>query len=294
MGNGFGGKQDQKWFEDEFLVPMGCAGPGSCCADTVGVEYKVLMVGLDGAGKTTLCLRLMGRGNEVPLRTGTEMAIYDNKMAKERCSHWLLPVAGSDGVTLRICDVGGRPIHRPLWGYMFRDVNAVLFVVDASDVERLQEAGNTLYEHVFPHLEAGQVPLIVLAHEKPGNEPLSEHEIMAGLGFNPTGLPTSPPLKPAPAPLHENEATAEALLACVAAALAPVYSVSAAMSDVEARRLRLMSRSQLLPPPDRFSFIRIPAEGGEDVMAKVVEELTSRIEDNVGRLTAAQQHERRS
>jgi GTPase SAR1 and related small G proteins len=61
------------------------AGPGSCFADAVGVTYKVLFLGLDGAGKTTICLRMMDRGNEIPVRTGMETAIYDNKMAKERC-----------------------------------------------------------------------------------------------------------------------------------------------------------------------------------------------------------------
>eukprot|EP00756_Hemistasia_phaeocysticola_P028461 Hpha_TRINITY_DN16176_c0_g3::TRINITY_DN16176_c0_g3_i1::g.5006::m.5006/K07937/ARF1; ADP-ribosylation factor 1 len=284
MGNSFGGKQDQQWFEEEFLMPMGCAGPGSCCADAVGVTYKVLMVGLDGAGKTSICLKLMDRGNEIPIRTGTQPAIYDNKMTKERFSNWIVHLGGDD-VTMEICDVGGRAQHRPQWAYMLRGTTAVVFVVDGGDRERLMEAGNTLFEQVLPHVEAGQLPLLILANDKQGSDRLTEAEILAGMGITNPGLPLNPTGSigsPGDIPKDQVDLIATA----VAAAVTLLYFAQGNVRELDLKRILMMGevRHHLLPPPERFLFSRCSSEDSAGLW-KIINELRKRIENNIDRLT---------
>eukprot|EP01062_Namystynia_karyoxenos_P016722 TRINITY_DN16145_c0_g1_i1.p1 TRINITY_DN16145_c0_g1~~TRINITY_DN16145_c0_g1_i1.p1 ORF type:complete len:332 (+),score=104.98 TRINITY_DN16145_c0_g1_i1:86-997(+) len=290
MGNQFGGKQDQQWFEDEFLMPMGCAGPGGCCAEAVGITYKVLMVGLDNAGKTTLCLHLMGRQDEKPVRTGAEQAIYDNRMSKERTANWILPLSGGDDVTLHICDVGGRSEYRALWGYMYRGVTAVIFVVDGCDRARLIEARNALFEHVLTHVEAGQLPLIVIAHDKLGQEPMSDAEVLAGLGVlgcagdGVAAEAAAEAAAPQPVDSGAEEAPPQ-VAAGVAAALTLVWHAHASLPDIDVRRMRMISgaQQQLLPPKERFHFARVrPGDGA--ALWQAIRVMKERIEQNIDRL----------
>lgn len=295
MGNSFGGKDDQKWFETEFLEPMGCAGPGSCFAETTGITYKVLMVGLDGAGKTQLCLRLMDRGNEVPVKTGMETAIYDNKMARERTNNWQLPLSKGlgDDVTLAICDVGGHKVYRRLWSYKFQDVTAVLFVVDACDEARITEARNTLFEYVLPQVESGQLPLVVIANDKEDmmQRPLTEEELLRGLGLEQYYLgPASPPQSrdTPPPPADEADDAGESLAAAaVAAAVATLWAGNASLPDVEVRRMAIIASQahKLLPPKERFHFTRVRSgDAGEPALRATIVEVRARIEQNIDRL----------
>eukprot|EP01137_Pigoraptor_chileana_P025544 Opistho-2@95171 len=94
------------------------------------VAGKVLMVGLDGAGKTTILyqLKLGDRINTIP-------TIGFNVETVE------LP-----GVSFCVWDVGGQTKIRPLWQHYFAGSDAIVFVVDSTDAERLLEAKEELAE----------------------------------------------------------------------------------------------------------------------------------------------------
>ena len=89
-------------------------------------DTRVVMLGLDGAGKTTALYRL-SRGETVH----TIPTIGFNV---ERVK--------AKGLTMTVWDVGGQDRIRKLWHHYFDGVQALVFVVDASDHDRMGEAVN--------------------------------------------------------------------------------------------------------------------------------------------------------
>jgi tripartite motif-containing protein 23 len=92
------------------------------------IEMRVVTLGLDGSGKTSLLFKL--KQNEfVPtipnIGFNVETLEYKN-------------------IKFTIWDVGGQMKLRPLWKHYYLNTQAVIFVIDSSDRERLGEAKNEL------------------------------------------------------------------------------------------------------------------------------------------------------
>jgi len=129
-------------------------------------DTRVLMVGLDNAGKTTILCRL---------KLGLVMATT--------------PTVGFNVETVRykklkfcIWDVGGQDKIRGLWRHYYQNTTAVVFVVDSSDRERLQEAKSELVRLLQePELENAFV--LVLANKQDLPLSLSGQEIAEQLGL---------------------------------------------------------------------------------------------------------------
>eukprot|EP00359_Climacostomum_virens_P001134 CAMPEP_0204896730 /NCGR_PEP_ID=MMETSP1397-20131031/329_1 /ASSEMBLY_ACC=CAM_ASM_000891 /TAXON_ID=49980 /ORGANISM="Climacostomum Climacostomum virens, Strain Stock W-24" /LENGTH=136 /DNA_ID=CAMNT_0052064385 /DNA_START=1399 /DNA_END=1812 /DNA_ORIENTATION=- len=68
-------------------------------------------------------------------------------------------------INFTIWDIGGQDKLRPLWRHYFHGSNAVIFVVDSSDRERLEEAREELYR-VISDEELRDVTLLVLANKQ--------------------------------------------------------------------------------------------------------------------------------
>ena len=91
---------------------------------------RILMVGLDAAGKTTVLYKL--KLNELVTTIPTigfnvESVRYKN-------------------LEMTIWDVGGQDKIRPLWRYYFENTDALIYVVDSNDPERLDEAASELHK----------------------------------------------------------------------------------------------------------------------------------------------------
>ena len=92
------------------------------------IEMRVVTLGLDGSGKTSILFKL--KQNEfvqcIPtIGFNVESLEYKN-------------------VKFTIWDVGGQPKLRPLWKHYYLNTQAVVFVIDSSNPERLDEAQNEL------------------------------------------------------------------------------------------------------------------------------------------------------
>eukprot|EP01084_Bolivina_argentea_P073975 134209_1 len=88
-------------------------------------ETRILMIGLDAAGKTTILYKL--KLNEVVTTIPTigfnvETVEYKN-------------------INFTVWDVGGQHKIRPLWRHYYANTQAVIFVVDSNDVERVDGTG---------------------------------------------------------------------------------------------------------------------------------------------------------
>ncbi|XP_062587610.1 uncharacterized protein LOC134249256, partial [Saccostrea cucullata] len=94
----------------------------SFCEET---PARILMLGLDAAGKTTILYKI--KLNEVVNSIPT---IGFNVETVE-------PVKG---ISFTVWDMGGQDKIRPLWKYYFQNTEGLVYVVDSSDRERMAEA----------------------------------------------------------------------------------------------------------------------------------------------------------
>lgn len=129
-------------------------------------EVRILMLGLDSAGKTSILYKLkMGEVvSTVPtLGFNIETVSYKN-------------------VSLVVWDLCGQEKNRPQWPYYFQDTKGVIFVVDSTDVQRMCEARAEFFR-VLSADELQEAPILVLANKQDLPRALSEEDIIELLGL---------------------------------------------------------------------------------------------------------------
>lgn len=92
-------------------------------------NYTITMLGLDGAGKTTILHKL--KRNEAP---DTVPTIGFNVES----------ISPNENVNMCIMDVGGQDRLRDLWQHYYEGAHAIIFVVDSNDAGRFEEAKKQL------------------------------------------------------------------------------------------------------------------------------------------------------
>ena len=109
---------------------------------------------MDSAGKSTVLYRL-----KFDQYVNTVPTIGFN------CERVRGSTGRSRGLTFLVWDVGGQEKVRPLWKPYTRATDAVIFVVDSTDVERLEEAKLELHRIMRTPDNIG-VPLLVIANKQ--------------------------------------------------------------------------------------------------------------------------------
>ena len=92
-------------------------------------ETRILMLGLDAAGKTTVLYKLKLGEHVTTIPTigfNTETIKYKN-------------------LNMNVWDVGGQDRIRPLWKHYFHNPQGLIFVVDSNDVSRIDESRDVLH-----------------------------------------------------------------------------------------------------------------------------------------------------
>ncbi|XP_063281508.1 ADP-ribosylation factor 1-like 2 [Pelobates fuscus] len=115
-----------------------------------GTKARILMLGLDAAGKTTV--------------------LYKLKLNETVCT---IPTIGFNvetvepirNVSFTVWDVGGQEKIRALWKHYFVNTDGLVFVVDSADWERFPEAKSEL-EAIFENHEMRGVPFLVMANKQ--------------------------------------------------------------------------------------------------------------------------------
>ena len=130
-------------------------------------EIRVLMLGLDTAGKTTILYQL--KLGEVVTTIPT---IGFNVETVER-----------NGVSFTMWDVGGQDKMRLIWRHYYQNTRALIFVVDSNDKDRIElaaeELNNALHEQ-----ELDNAVLLVYASKQDLPNAMSVAEITDKLGLN--------------------------------------------------------------------------------------------------------------
>lgn len=130
-------------------------------------DMRILIVGLDGAGKTTILYKLkVGEVvNTIPtIGFNVENVKYKN-------------------IDFNVWDVGGQGKMRPQWTNFYKDAGGVVFVVDSGDSERVQEAREEIQEMLKAE-ELQGVPLLVFANKKDLPDALPTSELSQRLGLD--------------------------------------------------------------------------------------------------------------
>ncbi|KDQ12720.1 hypothetical protein BOTBODRAFT_34179 [Botryobasidium botryosum FD-172 SS1] len=129
-------------------------------------EMRILFLGLDNAGKTTILKRLNGDDvREVSPTLGFEIKTF---------------VRGK--YTLNIWDVGGQRSLRPYWRNYFEQTDALVWVVDSSDRLRMDDCKAELDGLLSEDRLAGAT-LLVFANKQDLDGALSDAEIRDALAL---------------------------------------------------------------------------------------------------------------
>mmetsp|Transcript_24293 Transcript_24293/g.72118 ORF Transcript_24293/g.72118 Transcript_24293/m.72118 type:complete len:178 (-) Transcript_24293:177-710(-) len=112
-------------------------------------EARILVLGLDNAGKTTILRAL----SEEDITTITPTQGFNIKSLQR------------DGFNLNIWDIGGQRSIRPYWRNYFDSTDALIYVIDSADRNRLVESGVELNE-ILEEEKMTSVPLLVFANKQ--------------------------------------------------------------------------------------------------------------------------------
>lgn len=112
-------------------------------------EAKLLVLGLDNAGKTTI------------LRSISEENIKNIKPTEG----FNIKNLAVEGVNLCVWDLGGQKILREYWSNYFDKTSALIFVVDSADEMRLKEAGDELNK-LLNEEKLKNIPVMIFANKQ--------------------------------------------------------------------------------------------------------------------------------
>ncbi|ORX40848.1 putative ADP-ribosylation-like factor [Kockovaella imperatae] len=127
-------------------------------------EMRILFLGLDNAGKTTILKKL----NDEDI-SGISPTLGFNIKTFVR-----------DGYTLNIWDVGGQRTLRPYWRNYFESTDAIVWVVDSSDRLRISDCKDELRGLLQEERLAGAT-LLVFANKQDLSGSMTLHEIRQAL-----------------------------------------------------------------------------------------------------------------
>jgi len=130
-------------------------------------EARILVLGLDNAGKTTIL----------------------KKLSEEDISH-IMPTQGfnikslvHDGFKLNVWDIGGQKTIRPYWSNYFESSDCLVYVIDSSDRRRLQESGSELNELLLED-KLANIPLLIFANKQDLLQAVPANEISEVLSLH--------------------------------------------------------------------------------------------------------------
>uniref|UniRef100_A0A6J0V2V3 ADP-ribosylation factor-like protein 13B isoform X1 n=1 Tax=Pogona vitticeps TaxID=103695 RepID=A0A6J0V2V3_9SAUR len=129
-------------------------------------KVTLIMVGLDNAGKTATVKGIQGESPEDVAPT-VGFSKIDLKQGR---------------FEVTIFDLGGGKRIRGIWKNYYAESYGIIFVVDSSDVERMEETKETMSE-VLRHPKISGKPVLVLANKQDKEGALAEADVIECLSL---------------------------------------------------------------------------------------------------------------
>jgi len=133
-------------------------------------DMRILMLGLDAAGKTTILYKLK-LGEVVTTIPTIGFNVETVKYKK---------------VSLTVWDVGGQDKIRPLWKHYFQNTQGLIFVVDSNDRDRITEVSEEL-QKMLKEDELRDAAILVLANKQDLPNAMRVSEVTDKLGLHSLG-----------------------------------------------------------------------------------------------------------
>ena len=129
-------------------------------------DIRILMVGLDAAGKTTILYKLkLGEIVTTIPTIGFNVETIEYK-----------------NINFTVWDIGGQTQIRLLWKHYYQNTQGIIFVVDSSDTERVQEAREEI-EKLLAEEDLKGAALLVLANKQDISGALPPADVATQLGL---------------------------------------------------------------------------------------------------------------
>nr|GEU51476.1 microtubule-associated protein RP/EB family member 1C-like [Tanacetum cinerariifolium] len=130
-------------------------------------EMRILMVGLDAAGKTTILYKLkLGEIVTTIPTIGFNVETLEYK-----------------DVSLTVWDVGGQDKIRPLWRHYFQNTQGLIYVIDSNDRDRITEARDELHR-MLSEDALREATILVFANKQDLPNAMRVSEITDKLGLH--------------------------------------------------------------------------------------------------------------
>jgi len=133
------------------------------------VSAKILFIGLDGAGKTSLLTYLKQGPNDVAPKPSIG---FDTKEVKYK------------NVDMSIFDVAGAAKVRELWKHYYPKMDAVVWVIDCADAARFPESKQALSTALKDASMSRDCPILVSANKSDVPGAKSEDEVKKALDLD--------------------------------------------------------------------------------------------------------------
>merc|ERR1712029_848351 len=130
-------------------------------------EMRILMVGLDAAGKTTILYKLkLGEVVTTIPTIGFNVETVEYK-----------------NISFTVWDVGGQDKIRPLWRHYYQGTQGLIFVVDSNDRDRAEDAKEELNK-MLNEDEMRDAVLLVFANKQDLPNAMPAAEVTEKLGLH--------------------------------------------------------------------------------------------------------------
>ncbi|OLP92643.1 ADP-ribosylation factor [Symbiodinium microadriaticum] len=130
-------------------------------------EMRILMVGLDAAGKTTILYKLkLGEVVTTIPTIGFNVETVEYK-----------------NLSFTVWDVGGQDKIRPLWRHYYQGTNGLIYVVDSNDRDRIEDAREELNK-MLNEDEMRDAVLLVFANKQDLPNAMTAAEVTEKLGLH--------------------------------------------------------------------------------------------------------------
>ena len=124
-------------------------------------NFEILMLGLDAAGKSTILYTLkLGEVVETTPTMGFNVETVEYKT-----------------INFTIWDVGGQEKTRSLWKHYYQKAQALIFVIDCTDVNRIHEVKTILHEILNDEELCNCKALLIYANKQDLPNAMNEDEL---------------------------------------------------------------------------------------------------------------------
>lgn len=129
-------------------------------------EARIVVLGLDNSGKTTILKRLSDEdiSTIMPTQGFNVKSLVHN------------------GLTLNVWDIGGQKSIRPYWRNYFDHTDALVYVIDSTDQKRMEETGIEL-DQLVSEEKLENVPILIYANKQDLMNAHDAEEISEGLNL---------------------------------------------------------------------------------------------------------------